>query len=127
MKTGNEVLAEFMGWTQHEKVDDWMRVPKGEDIKFKAWKLRKDSLMFDREWDWLMDVVEKIEGLGHDVDMVWHSNMRDGQETRHAICAIQDRPPFKAIAYVEGKPMIKSVYKAVLQFINWYNEQKVKG
>ena len=83
----------------------------------------EDIYYYESDWNMLMPVVEKIDKMGHDIDLCWHSTMRDGEESRSVVCAIQDRPAFKAITYVEASRMIDATYLAVVDFIKWYNLQ----
>jgi hypothetical protein len=70
-----------------------------------------DDLCYQKSWDWLMPVVEKIEGYGFSVFI--HN---DG-------CYIKPTyyfGNFPAIGNI-GDSKIGATYKAVLAFINWYN------
>ncbi len=81
MKADNELIAEFMGYR-----------PAVEDISINA---------YDTSWDWLMPVVEKIEGLGY-----FYSDS-DGERIQ--------------VTNIQGKSKIEATYKAVVEFIKWYN------
>jgi len=86
---------------------------ENENLKNENRELRE---RIDKDW--------YVTELKHDIDIFWHSNMRDGNETRHAVCAIHDRPPFKPVTHTEGAPMINCVYKSVVEFIKWHNSQQ---
>ena len=81
----NKLIAEFMN------------VPK-----FK--KARSNKLLYDTSWDWLMPVVEKIEGLGYWV------NRNDGDVT------ISNKSDIVVITPMSSGG-IDMMYKAVVEFI----------
>jgi hypothetical protein len=74
-------------------------------------------LSFDRDWNWLMSVVDKIESLGYEFFIV-ESRCRIAHNTDKSI---------ETIIYFEnmGKK-IDACYDSVVQFIEWYNETKQK-
>jgi hypothetical protein len=58
-----------------------------------------DELKYDTDWNWLMQVIEKILDISLDLDsMEKYYNITD------------------------SVPMIKQTYENVVEFINWYNE-----
>lgn len=116
-KTDNELIAKFMGWTQHDKVKEWMNVPKGQDLHFKAWKLRKDSLLFNESWDWLMPVVEKIETMDRTLVNIYG----DG-----TVIAVDNEglEIYGKTTHGNKDDKIQHVYRAIVDFIKWYNENR---
>lgn|ERR1035437_6933497 len=106
---GNKLIAKFMGWVIDDSFPDKGRVyrsPKGNielDTTFK----------YDKDWNWLMPVVEKIE-KENGVKMFLH--------------------PVGCEIYVFGKEIsnnnsdtkIKATWLSVVEFIKWYNEQNNK-
>ena len=101
-KTDNELIAEFMGLVQnpyrkgdYSKPEDYLETKAG---KFGCWETPK----YDTSWDWLMPVVEKITPMATHI----------GQQAWFDIGAHLVRAD------------IKVVYKAVVEFIKWYNAQK---
>lgn len=70
---------------------------------------RVQDLKFHSDWNWLMEVVEKIESLGYSFTIIGN------------LCIIS-RPSFKSIRS-EDETKFKAVYQAILDFIKWYNEQ----
>lgn len=74
---------------------------------------KKDRLQFYLSWDWLMPVVEKIESLDCVVEIT------------ETFCHIYK----ENVGWINSdkgncKTKIESVYKAVIQFINWHNQNK---
>lgn len=66
-----------------------------------------DELKYDTDWNWLMPVVEKIESLGIVV------------EIRENVCYIETS--LGNYSELEDTKL-QATYKAVVKFINWYNE-----
>jgi hypothetical protein len=71
-----------------------------------------EDLPFNKNWDWLMPVVEKIESLGYTFKITGN------------IVTI-NHPFFEDIGYRKTDlSKIEAVYLGVLMFIKWYNNQK---
>ena len=73
-----------------------------------------EDLIFHSDWNWLMEVVEKIETINDNEFIV---------EISDCMCEItgfEDNPYFKITAC--GGDKKDSVYNACLQFVSWYNE-----
>lgn len=111
----NETIALFMGYEKYEdKYGIWFK-RKG---LIKCLHPKLQSLQYHSSWDWLMPVAEKIATLSSD-DVVhieigktfsrsFYWNLDNGQV--HVFDESADTP-------------IQTVYKSVLQFIQWYNNQ----
>jgi hypothetical protein len=78
-------------------------------------KYSVEQLQFNTSWDWLIPVVEKIEGMGNKF-----------QICRRRINIQPDNNNNLTELWLETKEAtkIQSVYTAVVQFIKWYNSQK---
>lgn len=103
----NKLIAEFLGWTEQKDPTErffgqWFNPKTGE---------RHVYLFFDTSWDWLMAVVEKIESLGHGVTIY-----RKG-------CHINNEIGFNTNGFNHSSK-VEQTYKAVVEFIKWYNQQK---
>ena len=113
MKTDNELIAEFMGFTfAFERGHRVYNVPKGEDLKYAAFKLPHVKLNYDSSWDWLMPVVEKINTMEPS-----EFNYHVTRMTEFRIC--QEKLQMYSIT-----TPINQVYKMVVDFIKWYNQTK---
>lgn len=112
-KTDNELIAEFMGATLHKEVWTAGGFPSRTwDFKqFSAIPIYGGEMLFATSWDWLMPVVEKIENLGISTKIDC-----DGISTNVTIrhISVWENPSSK----------IEKVYKALLEFIKWYNQNK---
>lgn len=131
MKTDNEIIAEFMGLTlitpankaylpyYREFGKDGTILsdhhPKSGGGGFK-------SLRYDTSWDRLMPVVEKISSLsitpapnykGYRIEIVTNGYVR---------ISGFPMPTLTTNVSIEGS-LIAAVYRAVVEFIKFYNEQ----
>lgn len=105
----NNLLAEFMGFEKETDptqrfYGNWFTQPTT------AWGIRLELLHFDTDWNWLMQVVEKIESLGY----------------RVAITEFKTEISNEVISINSWKEKIKiaNTHNACVEFVKWYNEQK---
>lgn len=118
MKTENELIAEFMGLKFQYEANGirYYDVPKGQVHSHNA---SMGVFIYDKSWDWLMPVVEKINKL-------FDEAFPPGDEFVKRILA-HEEPIEREYMDVVGLPIsstIDEVYHAVLTFIKWYNENK---
>ena len=98
----NKRCAEFLGYTLREN-DCY----NGDDkLVAKLSFLQTADLKFHSDWNWIMEVVEAIEKLGHTVD-IWNN-----------VCVI---PHLKKSI---GESKKEAVVEAINQFLIWYNNEK---
>lgn len=106
-KDPNELIAHFMGYKYHEEYRDeydefhsdyWER-PNGQI---------KDGLTFNTDWNELIPVVEKIE-------KDYHTAILDKR------CTISNAD---RLFEKRGATKIESVWLSVIEFIEWYNNNK---
>lgn len=111
----NKIIAEFLKWKKYE--DGTFESPSRffwEDIHaLMSWNsVRHDwkpsDMIFDTDWNWLMEVVEKIESLENNL------NNETKEEFRQ----------FQKVLSLPIYSKIEAVYTACVEFIKWYNEQK---
>jgi hypothetical protein len=105
----NKLIAEFLGYSQ----------PHPDFLKSTYWyKKGKDPLVylsFNTDWNWLMEVVEKIENQNYSVDI-------NKQEENDYQCNIVKNQEILFSRYSNIK--IQCVYESCIDFIKWYNENK---
>lgn len=106
---GNVKIAEFMGWKKDPSYG-WLR-PNEKDHWEKEYR-GDDYLEFHYSWDWLMGVVEKIADLGFCVTIT---------EGGSSITSNALSPLPGADFYSKLGSMNESLYKTVLDFIDWYS------
>jgi hypothetical protein len=106
MKTNNELLADFLGYTK----------PHPEYVNTTYWYKESREplafLLFDVDWNWLMEVVEKINDLNN-VVRISENHVVIVNNTRQEVL----------IESIYGS-MFESTYNACVEFVKWYNEQK---
>lgn len=110
----NKLIAEFM------------------DVPHLYSTVRVETLKYNTDWNWLMEVVEKIESLkpieflsgrnwiGFDVRIYKTFN------TQTNYCTIKYLKESGDMTISNGfskKNKIQAVYNACLEFIKWYNQQ----
>lgn len=119
MKTENELIAEFMGGTfEKREIITIGGKREGKWTFHDGLWLYDDQLDYDKRWDRLMPVVEKIAELGFNT--TWNYNC----ETQTRYFSIYDLP-YRNTAkgmqfYAEGD---NCMYNAVVKFIRWYTSK----
>lgn len=115
----NKLIAEFIGAVFHDHVNewyDWNGLYMGE------------SLRFHTSWDWIMPVVEKIEGL--ETPITNNLLLEDKFETYEVhienkhVKIYAHGEVTKEIADLKSNTKIEAVYNACIEFILWYNQNK---
>lgn len=104
MKTDNELIAEFDGWTEDEHSQNYYRHNKQNGFRGMPIGCFYQNMMYHLSWDWLMPIIHKIHSLGNDPE-IWESNYFFHVDTK-AIWASIDK-----------------VYADVILFIKWYNKR----
>jgi len=90
----NKLIAEFMGYEQYKFRSYTMFVFEEDNHRTEI------DLHYHSSWDWLMPVVEKIYSLELDIELV---------------LVVRDNL---------AEANIEDTYQAVVEFINWHNENK---
>ena len=121
----NKLIANFMCLT---KGDSWQVANGLRDYK------RVDELEFNKDWNLLISVVEKIENLDdselhykwNDIDTKNRSNFNgysvDIEGNECFIWLHLELEPAEKCGHFRSESKINSVYYAVVQFIQWHNE-----
>ena len=113
MTTNNKLIVEFLGYTQphpdYPNTTYW----------YKKDKAPLTVLLFDTDWNWLMEVVEKIE----------LNNKKFGTVTLHGlgrtkIDCYNNEQISNRIDILDQKYGIAPTYNACIEFIKWYNNEK---
>ena len=92
----NKLIAEFVGL----KIVDWEEWNKALGSPKMYTVAKEEDLKYDYCWNWLMPVVEEIDHLEYESERL--TKIDNAIKTRS----------------------IKNVYKAVVEFIKWYNKNK---
>lgn len=128
VKTDNELIAEFMGFTC---IMELVGVDGKTERTYKNVEVlgllspyfgghRTPHLQFDSSWDWLIPVVEKIETICMEGEY-WIVEIGKMNSGSNRYCRIRiNHIPYPVSLGIEATH-IKAVYVAVVQFIKWYN------
>lgn len=115
----NKLIAEFMGATAYKHgIFEAVNFPEATKEGFKSYDLI--YLQYHSSWDWIMTVVEKIESLSYNKGRHYYIHI-----TQSHVQFLIDRTnetPFSKWGSTNNK--LQAIYKAVIQFIKWYNERK---
>ena len=140
MKTeeNNKLIAEFMEFKQCKGIrsesgkyfDYWAKENfsciEEQEIQIESeWGyglveqdlLFAEQLKFHKDWNWLMEVVEKIEGL---------EKGKYSLITQQKSCLLWDNDKGEELedfnSSFKAETKIEAVYNACVEFIKWYNE-----
>ena len=117
---GNKLIAEFDRFLFDP--DATLNRVKGVFIKEGICPYSNDELKYHSSWDWLMPVVEKIEGLGFDTAIC---GISVGEEN---IIECLISPVIKnnniEVHIKQSGEKIKILWQSIILFIQWYNTQK---
>ena len=113
----NKLCAEFLGaveyvpkaWYYFSRYRrHWFFPSRFEPNRFTTKMLR-----FDSDWNWIMEVVEKIEQLGFDVNIFEHdATIKKGSE-------------YVVVTHASKiKTKKEAVVQAIWKFLNWYKKNK---
>ena len=104
----NKIIAEFLGkeYKDNSIVIDYTQF-SGVNPSGKVWQETK----YHKDWNWLMEVVEKIESLGYSYSTYLSGNVR--------VVNFRSIIDYNLI----GGTLQETNYNACVEFIKWYNEQ----
>ena len=122
MKTleNNKLIAEFLSVKIHpcETIENFKFLPIEERGLYNGYFI--DELKYHEDWNWLMEVVEKIESL-EIFDRMGRFNINTKNFDENYTSFITDKD--EDFIQCEGDTKIEAVYNAVVEFIKWYNTQ----
>ena len=106
----NKLIAEFMGYVLNDNT--------GVTVYYNdktCEVLDPDKLKFHSDWNWLMEVVEKIENLGFEVVI--------GRISCNVNEILNRENPITSIVCGNPSKKLEVVYSSICQFIQWHNQQ----
>ena len=106
----NKLIAEFMGMKPLNNDSSVLvfSTDRGNDV------VSIDNLQYQNDWNLLMEVVDKIEGIVNDKG----NNYR--VVIQNETCIIDNT---NIISSPNCASKIQATYKAVVEFIKWYNNE----
>lgn len=109
----NKLIAEFLGWKVENGI--WIN-NNGVFIQYAY-----QSLKFHKDWNLLMEVVEKIEGL-----QFQNNNDVFKVVIDYGMCIIYNMiNDLEVIVNVSKSTKIEAVCSACVEFIKWFNQNSV--
>ena len=109
---GNELLAKFMNVSIVQSKTSMAKFYHSDEFTLVNGKLAfAYNLKFDKDWNWLMKIIEKIESIDNSDVLIYNH-----------ICYID----FKHGEYMcdfhrwENSSKIEMTFIAIVKFLNWY-------
>ncbi len=79
-----------------------------------------EQMKFDKDWNWIMEVVRKIEDLSDEEN----NGEYFFEIYKFGVTIFSNGDYVNEIVNTIGKTKLEATYKAVVEFINYYNENK---
>lgn len=110
----NKLLAEFMGFvfTQDNKANPPKIIAPYPPI---------ECFKYHTDWNWIMEVVEKIEQSN---DIIEFTIFGDSRKYYQTIIKQYKETERITIVNIECKTKLETVYNACVEFVKWYNKQQ---
>jgi hypothetical protein len=118
----NKIIAEFLGQNKMP-----YEFPQFGYIKTNGdWNdtFFDNQLKFHKDWNWLMEVVEKIELNGKYVINGIYDNRGEFKGWYPEIFTLYPKDEIKDLTDLRFESKIQAVYNACVSFIEWYNQNK---
>lgn len=125
----NKLIAEFMGWSSHPKLEN-CSINRNKNRILPFWvsynmEIPNDEFKYHSSWDWLMPVVEKIESLNFKTVLAtseltcykYYMNIITG------IGIVKETIDNPSKLMCKSNSKIECVWSTVVEFIKWYNKQ----
>jgi hypothetical protein len=125
IQEGNRLIAEFIGRKLNGiSLNEYRKIPREDRHLFNGAFL--EDLQYYTSWDWLMPVVEKIESGEYAIIHTTYFGKN------HVYIRAEHERKFKHIDFWWGEAesdnkcetKLEATYKAVVEFIKWYNKNK---
>lgn len=110
IEDNNKLIAEFMGLVRSSVVDRYWTEKNSEGIGVGQLK----ELRYDTDWNWLMKVVDRINALNNVLSI------------NENYVYITNNERSEVLVDVVAGDMLEATYRAVVEFINYYNKQNDK-
>ena len=121
----NKLIAEFMGVFDKilstGNIHSWSDAPfyyTTEDTREKVIENISKYSKYNKDWSWLMRVVEKIENLQDENNCAIYN-----VQVEQCFVEIIINHTSETIVEVDSNSKIQAVYNACVEFIKWYSEK----
>lgn len=121
---GNKLIAVFIGLKEKGFGRNMHFVDKNGKIIAMSYLLQ-----YHTSWDWLMPVVEKIESLGLEIldeCNLWYFQINKQEVFINMSGILNNGNKFELNKYIESETKKEAIYKAVVEFIKWFNQQNTQ-
>ena len=127
MEENNKIIAEFMGFTFEKNIGYYDNEMLLEQIVYEQQNGNCfDELLFNKDWNWLMAVVEKIETMSNNDQFYIIVEYDNRDEFKGWVWRIDRFVKTLKVNDNRIKTKIEATYNACLEFIKWYNQNKQK-
>jgi len=125
----NILIALFMGGEDRAKVlngGNKIEFPPRIENDIKIFKsFSYNELKYHSDWNWLMEVVEKIESLNEKIKVEIKSQCNQFSNKRFNQTSFINSENYDLVGHSGlNESKIESTYNAVIDFIQWNNQQK---
>jgi hypothetical protein len=131
----NQKCADFLGFKYKNQSKFWATYPLDNNSYLaKFGYMQVETFKFHSDWNWIMEVVEKIESLKYLIDitdnevyvnsnLIKQKNVTDGGTMNS-----HNEKYYPVIVEITDERLSKkeAVVKAINQFLIWYNENNKK-
>ena len=118
-KSGNELLdSDSSTFDKKNFPENYIKhIKKNVNTGKSIYTLRTKNLHYESDWNWLMKVVEKIEGMWYEVSIIGNEcEIGENIDAEHYRGIVVCREE-------EKKSKLMSVFSTVVEFIKWYNNE----
>jgi hypothetical protein len=116
---GNKLIAEFIA----DRIDSNSGKTWILDFNEGIWhNVNQEDWAFYTSWDWLMPVIDKIEALDEDFEVQIGRNLYVKELTYNCIIHTEGGAVHFESDFTGNR--ISGVWKLIVEFIQWYNNQK---
>lgn len=121
IKEYNKMCAEFLKW-EHTSNDGFICIETYCHLDYNSYYSGTHShLRFHTDWNWIMEVVEKIESTQRSK---FSPYTHPAVEVSSLCCSIVFYGNYKQVVAEVIRPTKKeAVVQAVWEFLNWYQQQ----
>lgn len=112
MEENNKLLAEFLGMGNSETTQVYFELG-----------CTPDKLNFDKDWNRLMLVIDKIESLGCAVYIKTKGTLiENDKEELTAFSLVGENSFVGGLLISSPKTKIEATFNACIEFVKWYNK-----
>jgi len=107
----NKIIAEFMDFKLNPEI--------AKDIYINSDKKSQmyiSQMLYHSDWNWLMEVIQKIGSLGYEV-LIGNISCQTNK-------FLDRQNPISGMVCGDVSKKMEITYEAIVQFIKWYKENK---